>query len=275
MRKFFRRWRCNRGKYDKLICLCPPSYYRDQCQHQNQRVSLTLQLQAIANFRMVFTIIIMLIDNEGQINSYEYFNYLEIRDCNAFNATSLEYHTSWLYPLESGNEDSYLRLNNLLESISMDDIDKKELFSCLQKMCRSELIDRRVRFKLIDKLDRMFDKQGLQSDDLLLFEQYRLSTLLSSFDSFTELKKQDIQTDENRSILFQKYLLQAQRLIHFESLIQILNNTWSKQQITNMKGFNPSHGLTLKNELILAMIENNSDWEKVLTENAILLDEEV
>ncbi|CAF3438466.1 unnamed protein product, partial [Rotaria sp. Silwood2] len=38
-----------------------------------------------------------------------------------------------------------------------------------------------------------------------------------------------------------------------------------------MKG---SHGLTLKNELILAMIENNSDWEKVLTENAILLDEE-
>ncbi|CAF4684038.1 unnamed protein product [Rotaria sp. Silwood2] len=82
MRKFFRRWRCNRGKYDKLICLCPPSYYRDQCQHQNQRVSLTLQLQAIANFRMVFTIIIMLIDNEGQINSYEYFNYLEIRDCN-------------------------------------------------------------------------------------------------------------------------------------------------------------------------------------------------
>ena len=33
----------------------------------------------------------------------------------------------------------------------------------------------------------MFDKQGLQSDDLLLFEQYRLSNLLSSFDSFTEV----------------------------------------------------------------------------------------
>jgi hypothetical protein len=32
----------------------------------------------------------------------------------------------------------------------------------------------------------MFDKQVLQSDDLLLFEQYRLSNLLSSFDSFTE-----------------------------------------------------------------------------------------
>ena len=49
------------------------------------------------------------------------------------------------------------------------------------------------------------------------------------------MKKEDIQTDENRSNLFQKYLLQAERLIHFESLIQILNNTWSKQQINNMK----------------------------------------
>ncbi|CAF4702951.1 unnamed protein product, partial [Rotaria sp. Silwood2] len=174
--------------------------------------------------------------------------------------------------IKSGNEDSYLRLNNLLESISMDDIDKNELFSCLQQMCRSEIIDRRVRFKLIDKLDRMFDKQGLQSDDLLLFEQYRLSTLLSSFDSFTELKKQDIQTDENRSILFQKYLLQAERIIHFESLIQILINTWSKQQINNMKG---SHGLILKNELILAMIQKNSDWERILTENIVQFDEEV
>ncbi|CAF4441390.1 unnamed protein product, partial [Rotaria sp. Silwood2] len=173
--------------------------------------------------------------------------------------------------IKSGNEDSYLRLNNLLESISMDDIDKNELFSCLQQMCRSEIIDRRVRFKLIDKLDRMFDKQGLQSDDLLLFEQYRLSTLLSSFDSFTELKKQDIQTDENRSILFQKYLLQAERIIHFESLIQILINTWSKQQINNMKG---SHGLILKNELILAMIQKNSDWERILTENIVQFDEE-
>jgi hypothetical protein len=37
----------------------------------------------------------------------------------------------------------------------------------------------------------MFDKQGLQSDDLLLFEQYRLSNLLSSFDSFTEVIEEE------------------------------------------------------------------------------------
>ncbi|CAF4378906.1 unnamed protein product, partial [Adineta steineri] len=89
--------------------------------------------------------------------------------------------------IKSGDENSHLILNNLLESISLDEIDEKELFLCLQQMCRSDTIDRRVRFKLIDKLDKMFDKQGLQSDDLLLFEQYRLSTLLSSFDSFTEV----------------------------------------------------------------------------------------
>ena len=47
------------------------------------------------------------------------------------------------------------RLNTLLESISLDGIDEKELFSCLQQMCRSEKIDRRVRFKLIEKLDQV------------------------------------------------------------------------------------------------------------------------
>ncbi len=47
------------------------------------------------------------------------------------------------------------RLNTLLESISLNEIDQKELFSCLQQMCRSETIDRRVRYKLIDKLDKV------------------------------------------------------------------------------------------------------------------------
>ncbi|CAF3166647.1 unnamed protein product, partial [Rotaria sp. Silwood2] len=128
--ELIRTWRCNRGipiqaKYSKLICLCPPSYYGDRCQYQNQRVSLTLQLQAVADFRMVFTIVIILIDDEGQIYSYEHINYLGIRDCSkkfniyllystrpkdatknysiridAFTAISLDYHTSWLFPIE-------------------------------------------------------------------------------------------------------------------------------------------------------------------------------
>ncbi len=61
----------------------------------------------------------------------------------------------FLWYKRSGDENSYLKLNTLLESISLDEIDEKELFSCLQQMCRSEQIDRRVRFKLIDKLDKV------------------------------------------------------------------------------------------------------------------------
>jgi hypothetical protein len=39
-----------------------------------------------------------------------------------------------------------------------------------------------------------------------------------------------------------------------------------------MKG---SHQLTLKNELILSMIEKNSEWERIITENIIQVNEEV
>ncbi|CAF4260324.1 unnamed protein product [Rotaria magnacalcarata] len=44
-------WLCNRGiliyygKNESEQCLCPPSYYGDRCQYQNQRVSLTLQFR--------------------------------------------------------------------------------------------------------------------------------------------------------------------------------------------------------------------------------------
>ena len=38
----------------------------------------------------------------------------------------------------------------------------------------------------------MFNKQDLLSDDLVLFEQYRLSNLLSSFESFTEVIRLEI-----------------------------------------------------------------------------------
>ena len=40
-----------------------------------------------------------------------------------------------------------------------------------------------------------------------------------------------------------------------------------------MKG-NISHELTLKTELILSMIEKNSEWERILTENIIQFDDE-
>ena len=86
-------YRCNRG-LDlyvwmgdgnlKSICFCPPSFYGDRCQYQNQRVSLTLQFRVSSDsWKTLFATIVSLIDDSNQriIHSYEQFSYLSIRDC--------------------------------------------------------------------------------------------------------------------------------------------------------------------------------------------------
>ena len=60
---------------NELHCLCPPSYYGSQCQYQNQRVSLTIQIRVTSDWNHLFTFLILLIDNEGNIE------YLLVRDC--------------------------------------------------------------------------------------------------------------------------------------------------------------------------------------------------
>ncbi|CAF0903799.1 unnamed protein product [Adineta steineri] len=64
------------GNYSSL-CFCLPNYFGDQCQYQNQRVSLTLVL-ATVHQPIVYAIIVTLIedDNNGQeIHSYHQFTY--------------------------------------------------------------------------------------------------------------------------------------------------------------------------------------------------------
>jgi hypothetical protein len=90
---FPHRYRCNRGLdlyvwMDdgnlKSICLCPPSFYGDRCQYQNQRVSLTLKFGVLSDsWKTLFAMVVSLIDdtNERIIHSYEQFSYLSIRDC--------------------------------------------------------------------------------------------------------------------------------------------------------------------------------------------------
>jgi hypothetical protein len=65
-------------------CLCPPSFYGDKCQYQNQRVSLTLQFQTYSDARRtLFALVVSLIDdsNERIIHSHQQLTYLYIQHC--------------------------------------------------------------------------------------------------------------------------------------------------------------------------------------------------
>ncbi|CAF0858500.1 unnamed protein product [Rotaria sordida] len=82
-------WYCNRGlilrirfgyEQNQYVCMCPPSYYGHLCQYQNERVSLTLGLIR-ADRRDVYVIIIMLIDENQKIDSYDQFEYVASQTC--------------------------------------------------------------------------------------------------------------------------------------------------------------------------------------------------
>ncbi|CAF1223530.1 unnamed protein product [Adineta ricciae] len=109
-------------------CLCPPSYYGDRCQYQNERLSLSIRFHASALARQSpFMILVSLMDNTNRrtIQSYEQFTYLPIRDCkikfnlyllystrpkqinktysihiDIYEQHSLQHRASFLYPVE-------------------------------------------------------------------------------------------------------------------------------------------------------------------------------
>ncbi len=74
-------------------CLCPPAYYGDHCQYQNQRISLTLQLRAEADWKMTFALTITLVDEQQNIESYDQIQYLAVRDCSTKFNINLLYST--------------------------------------------------------------------------------------------------------------------------------------------------------------------------------------
>ena len=121
------RWRCHRGLnirvHDQFKCVCPPSYYGDLCQHQNQRVSLTLQIHTVAEIQVTFAFLVALVDSDGHVHSYDQLSYLAMRDCNvkfqiyllyatrpkdptktyavridAYERSSLVHRATWLFP---------------------------------------------------------------------------------------------------------------------------------------------------------------------------------
>ncbi|UJR34502.1 hypothetical protein I4U23_021910 [Adineta vaga] len=96
-------WYCNRGipilfkTSNSSKCLCPPSYFGNRCQWQNQRISLTIQL-IYRNFNLtyimpIFELILILIDEQGQIGPYhERLTYVPKRDC------GIKFNIYLLYP---------------------------------------------------------------------------------------------------------------------------------------------------------------------------------
>jgi hypothetical protein len=129
----YRTETCNRGVLVyagiqlRMHCLCPPSYFGDQCQFQSQRVSLTLQFSRICgpDCYGVFGIIVTLIDQDHIIHSYEQVTYACTHKCekkffiyllyqsrpkdmtktyyvriDAYNKLDMIYHASWILPVK-------------------------------------------------------------------------------------------------------------------------------------------------------------------------------
>lgn len=131
-------------------CLCPPSYFGEQCQWQNQRISLTLQFlsQIKTDFMPIFQIVIMLIDEQEQVvTNHEQLTYMPIRDCNtkyniyllypnrpknlsvhysiridAFHKITLTYWMSWYLSIPY----SFLPVNRIASQLRIRDIENLE-----------------------------------------------------------------------------------------------------------------------------------------------------
>ena len=116
---------CHRGiailtaPNNTITCLCPPNYFGNQCQWQNQRISLTLQFHSSMTISstVIFQVIIMLIDeNYGNLTSiHEQIIYIRSRDCDT------KYNIYLLYPHRPKN------LSHRNYSIRIDLYDKTKL----------------------------------------------------------------------------------------------------------------------------------------------------
>ncbi|CAF1234211.1 unnamed protein product [Rotaria sp. Silwood1] len=174
------KWQCNRGlpiriRMDdidnKTYCFCPPSYYGNLCQYQNQRVSLTIQVRATSDWRQVFSFIIILIDDNEIIQSHDHIEYLPIRDCDtkfnvyllystrpknisknyfirihAYNKLSLKYRASWIFPLEF----SFLPVHRLSVLLIVPILDVEPIQTCTQScihgQCYNYINDQNSKF---------------------------------------------------------------------------------------------------------------------------------
>jgi hypothetical protein len=113
-----RVWFDNKNNLSRIICLCPPSYYGDKCQYQNERISLTIQFRSSSDsWQIPFLIIIFLIDNsfERIIHSSEQINYLSIKDC------QIKFHNYFIYSNRPKNSSQNYSIHiDIYEKISLN-----------------------------------------------------------------------------------------------------------------------------------------------------------
>jgi hypothetical protein len=106
-------------------CFCPPSYYGNRCEYQNERVSLSIQVQTLGEWRTIFVFVTTLLtDDDNEILDSDQITYVSSRDCrtkfdiylvyriqpknlsktysvriDAFEKVTLQYRATWLFPL--------------------------------------------------------------------------------------------------------------------------------------------------------------------------------
>jgi hypothetical protein len=105
-------------------CLCPPAFYGIQCEYQNQRVTVTLQIGTLDGQTPVSLIAYLFDDKYHLVQSFHRINYVSIRDCgtkfgfhllyssrpkaadsnyfvriDAFEMKTLDYRASWKFPV--------------------------------------------------------------------------------------------------------------------------------------------------------------------------------
>ncbi|CAF4547663.1 unnamed protein product, partial [Rotaria socialis] len=99
-----------------VACFCPPNYYGDRCQYQNQRVSLTLSLGVVER-QLLYAIVVRLFEDDNdrqEIHSSHQLTYLPKRACGQLHKMYL------LYSVRSKN-------NSKNYSIHIDAFDKSSL----------------------------------------------------------------------------------------------------------------------------------------------------
>ncbi|CAF1238873.1 unnamed protein product [Adineta ricciae] len=170
---------CNRGlmitKFTnngiQSKCLCPPSYYGDLCQYQNQRISLKLQLSS-TNRQEIYGIVVILMEN-NRIIEFNQFQYIAKDSCTMkFNQyllyqrrpknlssnyniridvvekNSMIYIGHWYYSVPF----LFLPVNHMALSLNLSSI----IMEKERKQCLSECLDKQECVPYVNDRDKSF-----------------------------------------------------------------------------------------------------------------------